>query len=113
MTPAQSSWKKDRKVENRLPLLLRSQCLPMWLRGSPQQLGVRLGVGKDNEGAQEPREGCASPKSSKFPLQGCLRVSSTRASYRDSGVCGWVRELGGQLPGRGRQTNPFRGKELD
>lgn len=44
--------------------------MQMWLRGSPQHLGVRLGVGKDNEGAQEPREGLCQPQKLQVPFAG-------------------------------------------
>lgn len=42
----------------------------MCLRVSPQHLGVRVGVERDNEGAQEPREGCANPKELQAPSSG-------------------------------------------
>lgn len=77
--------------------------MQMWLRGSRQRLGVRLGVRKDNEVAQEPREGCASPKSSRVPLQGHLRVICQGTLQRLRYV--WIGEGAWRLNPREREID--------
>lgn len=40
----------------------------------PIALVIRSGIGRDSKLAQELGKGCASPKSSRLPLQGCLSL---------------------------------------
>lgn len=65
-------------------------------------MGVRLGVGRDNERVQEPREGCDSPKELQAPS---ARVES-HPSRHLTGACVCVNlSVGYRLTPRERETD--------
>lgn len=71
--------------------------------GQPSAVGGQIRSAKDNEVAQEPREGCASPKSSRLPLQGHLRVICQGTLQRVRYV--WIGEGAWRLIPREREID--------
>lgn len=66
-------------------------------------MGVRLRVRRDNERAQEPREGCDNPKELQAPS---VRVSQPHPSRHLTGACVCVNlSVGYRLTPRERETD--------